>query len=144
MEKNKGVIIGVSISEILILFVCIFLLKLLWRGLKYIGEFLGILVLVCLCVSGCGDEGVLYSDLVINREILGEGVVTEIPPEIWEMLKYVREHRLRWNQRIGRDVMGVEAFDAEVKRVEQIKTLQERFILSILTLEASLLWRMRT
>ena len=120
-----------SIREILIALICIcvlfVLLKVFRRSLKYIGEFLGILVLVCLCVSGCGDEGVLYSDLVINREVLGEGVVTEIPPEIWEILKYVREHGLRSNQRIGRDVMGVEAFDAEVKRVEQIKTLQEAF-----------------
>ena len=69
----------------------------------------------------------MFSDLVIGGEILDEGIVTDIPSEIWDILKYVREERLRWNEKIGRDVMGAEKFDAEVRRVAEIKTRQEAF-----------------
>ena len=87
-----------------------------------------LLVFLCLCVSGCADEGVLFSDLVVARGVLDEGVVTEIPPEVWEILKYVREDQVRFYERaLESSNYWREHLAAEVKRVEQIKTLQEAF-----------------
>ena len=49
--------------------------------------FFFLLVFLCLCVGGCADEGILLSEQVIESGILEEGVVTDVPPEVWEAMK---------------------------------------------------------
>lgn len=44
-------------------------------------------LLMCLCVWGCGDEGLLLSEQVIESGLFEEGVVTDVPPAVWEWTK---------------------------------------------------------
>ena len=49
-------------------------------------KFLYFLWVICFCITGCADEGVLLSDLVVGRDVLDEDVVTEIPIALQELL----------------------------------------------------------
>lgn len=70
----------------------------------------------------------MLSEQVIESGLLEEGVVTDIPPEVWAILKYVREERVRWYERaVESDNIWRDHLAAEVKRVEPIKAAQEAF-----------------
>lgn len=87
--------LGLGFGEVFIVLVCICLfilfVKLLWRGIKYIRGFFGILV-VCLCLPGCGDEGVLIKDVLIGVD--DAMVLPEIPAALQEALWGNRENML--------------------------------------------------
>lgn len=70
----------------------------------------------------------MLSEQVIESGLLEEEVVTDIPPEVWAILKYVREERVRWYERaIESDNIWRDHLAAEVKRVKPIKAAQEAF-----------------
>ena len=83
--------LGLGFLEVLIVLVCtcvlILLLKVLWRAIKYLIDFFSVIAFICLCVSGCSDEGILLSEQVIESGVFEEGVVTDVPPEVWDALK---------------------------------------------------------
>ena len=85
-------------------------------------------LVIYLCISGCSDEGIMLSEQVIESGLLEDGVVTDIPPEVWEILKYVREERVRWYERaLQSSNIWQDDLDAAVIRAEQIKAAQETF-----------------
>ena len=88
--------------------------------------FFVVLIVVCYCLFGCGDESVDATD-VLGVFSTPEDIVTDLPPKVWETLQYVREYRLREYQKIGRDTVGADVFDAEVELVAEVKAMQEAF-----------------
>ena len=85
-------------------------------------------LVICFCISGCSDEGIMLSEQVLESGLLEEEVVTDIPPEVWEILKYVREERVRWYERaLKSSNIWQDDLDAAVIRAEQIKAAQETF-----------------
>ncbi len=85
-----------------------------------------LILVICFCVSGCGDE--VVSRQVLEVVSLSDAVVTDVPPAVWEILKYVREERVRWYQRaLKSSNIWQDDLDAEVKHVESIKAMQEAF-----------------
>ena len=80
-----------------------------------------------LCICGCGDE------VVVSRQVLeivspSDAVVTDVPPAVWEILKYVREERVRWYEHaLKSSNIWQDDLEAEVQRAESIRVAQEAF-----------------
>ena len=86
-----------------------------------------VLLLLFLYVWSCGDEGVVTQQ-VLEIVSPSDAVVTAPPPEVWEILKYIREERVRWYQRaLTSSAIWQDDLDAAVIRAEQIKAAQEAF-----------------
>ena len=85
------------------------------------------IIALVVILMGCGDE------VMVSRQMLeilspSDGVVTAPLAEAWEILKYVREERVRWYQRaLKSSAIWQDDFDAAVIRAEQIKAAQEAF-----------------
>ena len=56
-----------------------------------------ILLMLCLCVFGCDDSANLNTLLTVAPDLIApdtEGVVTDLTPEVWEKIRFVREYEM--------------------------------------------------
>ena len=93
-----------------------------------------ILLMLCLCVFGCDDSANLDELLTVAPDIIApdtQDVVTDLTPEVWEKIRFVREFGVRFNENLLTTYPendGIRAsYERELKRAEGFKVLQEAF-----------------
>ena len=99
-----------------------------------------ILLMLCLCVFGCDDSANLDELLTVVPDLIApdtEGVVTDLTPEVWEKIKFVREFSLKHAEKAmkrhldnpnlpDRDFV-IEWYETEVAKVKYLEELQPEF-----------------